>query len=119
MVQNSTNEFQILLKALSYFRTHWWLFALEVMFIYGVSLVKFYRTDPVYESNGSILIDSSRRQLYQSVMMPGVPLISNARKQNMAHLLQSQEALERFRTQLTDYYNSEGRPSYLRPFFPG
>jgi Mrp family chromosome partitioning ATPase len=119
MVQNTTNEFQILLKALSYFRTHWWLFALEVFFIYGVSLVKFYRTDPVYESTGSLLIDSSRRQLYQSVMMPGVPLISNARKQNMAHLLQSQEAMERFRTQFTDYYNSEGRPSFLRPFFPG
>jgi Mrp family chromosome partitioning ATPase/uncharacterized protein involved in exopolysaccharide biosynthesis len=119
MLQNPTNEFQILLKALSYFRTHWWLFALEVMLIFGVSLVKFYRTDPVYESTASILIDSSRRQLYQSVMMPGVPLISNARKQNMAHLLQSQEALERFRTLFADFYNSEGRPNYLGPFFPG
>jgi protein-tyrosine kinase len=119
MFQNPTNEFQIVLKALSYFRTHWWLFLLEVCLIYGASLVKFYRTDPVYESTGTILIDSSRRQLYQSVMMPGMSNASNARKQNMAHLLSSQEVMDRFRNQFTDYYNGEGRPIYLRAFFPG
>ncbi len=119
MFQNPTNEFQIILKALSYLKTHWWLFALEVALIYGVSLVKFYRTDPVYESTATLLIDSSRRQLYQSVMMPGVSNLSNARKQNMAFLLSSQEAMERFRNQFTDFYNNEGRPVYLRPFFPG
>jgi len=119
MFQNPTNEFQIVLKALSYFKTHWWLFVLEVILIYGISLTKFYRTDPVYESNGTILIDSSRRQLYQSVMMPGVSGGNLARKQNMAHLLSSQEVLERFRNQFTDFFNSEGRPPHLRPFFPG
>ncbi len=119
MFQNPTNEFQIILKAISYLKTHWWLFALEVALIYGVSMVKFYRTDPVYESTATLLIDSSRRQLYQSVMMPGVSNLSNARKQNMAFLLSSQEAMERFRNQFTDFYNNEGRPVYLRPFFPG
>ncbi len=119
MFQNQTNEFQIILKALSYFKTHWWLFALEVMLIYTVSLMKFYRTDPVYESTATILIDSSRRQLYQSVMMPGSTNLYNARKQNMVHLLSSQEVFERFRKILSDYYKDKKQPNYLKSFFPG
>jgi Mrp family chromosome partitioning ATPase/uncharacterized protein involved in exopolysaccharide biosynthesis len=119
MFQQPTNEFQILVKALSYFRTHWWVFGLEILCIFGLSLQKFHKTDPVYESSATILIDSSRRNLYQSVMMPGMAQVSNARKQNMAHLLTSQEVMERFRNQLNDYYNSEGRPAHLRIFFPG
>jgi protein-tyrosine kinase len=118
MFQQPTSEFQILVKAISYFRTHWWVFALEVLLIFGSSLHKFKKTDPVYESSATILIDSSRRNLYQSMMMPGIAAAGNARKQNMAHLLTSQEVMERFRNQLNDYYNSEGRPSHLRFFFP-
>ncbi len=52
-------------------------------------------------------------------MMPGLNSASNARKQNMAHLLTSQEVMERLRSGLTDYYNAEGRPNSLRVFFPG
>jgi len=118
MFNTATNEFQIILKALSYFRTHWWLFLIEVFFIFGISMFRFYRTDPIYESIGTILIDSSRRQLYQSVMMSSGNRES-ARKQNMVHLLSSQEVFERFRTQFADFYTSEGRPGHLRSFFPG
>lgn len=118
MFQTPTSEFQIVLKALSYFRTHWWVFLIEVIAIFTISMLQFYSTDPVYESNGTILIDSSRRQLYQSVMMP-MNNERQARKQNMAHLLTSQEVMERFRTSLNDFYNAEGRPAFLRSFFPG
>ena len=118
MVQNTINEFHLLIKALTYFRTHWWLFLLEVVAIYSVSLHTFYKTAPQYDSRATILIDSSRRQIYQSVM-PGLMGNNNARKQNMANLLSGAEIMERFRTQLTDYYNSEGRPPHLRAYFPG
>src|SRR6478609_7258057 len=114
MYQAPVNEFQILLKALSYFRTHWWLFVLEIAAIYGVSLYQFKRTTPVYQSDATLLIDTSRRQLYQSMVMPGVSGGANARKQNMAHLLTSQEVMERFRNQFSDFYNAEGRPTHLR-----
>ncbi len=63
MLQQPVNEFQILVKALGYFRTHWWLFVLEVAVIYGVSLHNFYKTKPVYESYASTLLDNSRRQM--------------------------------------------------------
>lgn len=118
MLQQPVNEFQILIKALGYFRTHWWLFLLEVAVIYGSALNNYRNTAPVYESTASILIDNSRRQMYQTFMMPGFGS-SLSRKQNMAHLLTSQEVMERLRNQLTDYYNSEGRPNHLRLLFPG
>jgi len=116
MLSQPNNEFQLLLKALGYVRTHWWLLLLEVCVIYGYALQQYYRTPSEYESHASILIDNSRRQLYQSYVIGSA---NNARKQNMAHLLTSQEVLERLRNQLTDFYNSEGRPNYLRVFFPG
>jgi len=71
MYQPPVNEFQVFLKALSYFRTHWWLFVLEVILIYGVSLHKFHKTPSVYDSDATLLIDTTRRQLYQSMMMSG------------------------------------------------
>lgn len=118
MTSQPVNELQLLLKAIGYVRTHWWLMVLEAMVIYGFSLNQFYRTPPVFESDSSLLIDTSRRQLYQSIMMSGGSG-SNARKQNMVHLLTSEEVMERFRTALTDYYNTEGRPVHLRSYFPG
>jgi Mrp family chromosome partitioning ATPase len=119
MFQPPVNEFQILIKSLGYFRTHWWLFALEVAAIYGISMHKFYKTPSVYESDAVLLIDSTRRQLYQSVILPGLTRNDNSRRQNMAHLLGGQELFERFKTQLTDFYNAENRPPHLRAFFPG
>lgn len=119
MFQESTNnELHIVAKALSYFKTHWWIFLLEVSIICGVSLHKFYSTPSVYESTGSLLIDSSRRQLYQSVMMSGASFSGNSRKQNLVQLLTSTEVLERMRNALTEHYMSEGKPAHLRAFFP-
>jgi Mrp family chromosome partitioning ATPase len=117
MVQTPINEFHLLLKALGYLRTHWWLFVLEILAIYSLSLHKFYRTPPVYDSEAVILIDTSRRQLYQSVLLPSMSG-GQARKQNIVHVLTGQEVIERFRSQLTDFYNSEGRPNHLRHLFP-
>ncbi len=118
MSAQPVNELQLLLKAIGYLRTHWWLLVLEVFVVYGISLNKFYHTPEVYESDASLLIDTARRQLYQSLMM-SAGSASNARKQNMVHLLTSEEVFERFRTALTDYYNTEGRPIHLRSYFPG
>ncbi len=119
MFQGSTNnEFQIIAKALSYFKTHWWIFLLEVAVIYGVSLHKFYTTPSVFESNGSLLIDSSRRQMYQSVMSTGASFGGNSRKQNLVQLLSAAEVLERMRNALIEHYQSEGKPPHLRNFFP-
>jgi len=117
MYQTPVNEFHVLLKALGYLRTHWWLFILEVIVIYGISLHKFHKTPPVYESDATLLIDTTRRQLYQTVLM-SANTMNNARKQNMVHLLTGQEVLERFRNQLTEIYN-EGQPAYLKSMFPG
>lgn len=117
MYQTPVNEFHVLLKALGYVRTHWWLLFLEIAVIYGIALHKFHKTPPVYESDATLLIDTTRRQLYQTVLM-SANSINNARKQNMVHLLSSQEVLERFRNQLTDIYN-EGNPTFLKPLFPG
>ncbi len=119
MTQQPVNEFQIIVKAVGYFRTHWWLFLAEIAVIYGSALNNYYATRPIYESSATILIDNSRRQMYQTFMMPGLAGNSNARKQNMAHLLTSQEVMERLRNQLTEHYNQEGRPGHLRLFFPG
>ncbi|NBY20969.1 hypothetical protein EBQ74_12175 [bacterium] len=117
MHQTPVNEFHILLKALGYVRTHWWLFLLEIVVIYGISLHKFHKTSPVYESDATLLIDTTRRQLYQTVIM-SASAMNNARKQNMVHLLLGQEVFERFRNQLTEIYN-EGHPTYLKSMFPG
>lgn len=117
MHQTPVNEFHILLKALGYVRTHWWLFLLEIVVIYGISLHKFHKTPPVYESDATLLIDTTRRQLYQTVIM-SASAMNNARKQNMVHLLLGQEVFERFRNQLTEIYN-EGHPTYLKSMFPG
>lgn len=120
MFQQPANEFQLLIKALGYFRTHWWLFVMEVAAIYGISMHKFYKTPSVYESDGVLLIDSTRRQLYQSILLPTFNKMNdNSRRQNMAHLLGGQEIFERFRTQLTDFYNAENRPPHLKSLFPG
>lgn len=118
MFQQPSNEFQIAIKALGYLRTHWWIFAIEIGLIYGYSLLKFHRTPNIYESNAMLLIDTSRRQLYQSVMMPTALSKDNARKQNMAHLMMSQDVMERFRNQFQEYFNTEGRPLHLRFLFP-
>src|SRR4051794_23511457 len=90
MLQQPVNEFQLLVKALGYFKTHWWLFLLELNVIYGSALNTYHHTPPVYESHASILIDNSRRQMYQAFMMTGYST-NLSRKQNMAHLLSAQE----------------------------
>jgi|GEM_PF-1413488 len=119
MFQNPVNEFQILLKAFSYLKTHWWVFVLEIVAIYSLSFYKFNKTTPVYQSDATLLIDTSRRQLYQAMVMPGFQVGGNARKQNLVHLLTSHDVMERFRNQFLDYYNAEGRPAHLHNFFPG
>ncbi|MBI1859404.1 MAG: hypothetical protein HYR96_00610 [Deltaproteobacteria bacterium] len=116
--ESSNNELQIVAKALSYFKTHWWIYLLEVAIIYGASLHTFYSTPSVFESTGSLLIDSSRRQLYQSVMMQGGSFGGNSRKQNLVQLLTSNEVLERMRNSLIEHFQSEGKPAHLRLFFP-
>lgn len=118
MVHQTVNEFQILYKALTYFRTHWWLFLLEVAAIYAVSLHNFSKSPPIYDSYSRILIDSSKRNLYQS-LVPGAASSSLSRKQNLANLLTSAEMMERFQTAFTEFYSNEGRPPHLRPYFPG
>lgn len=118
MIQNSVNEFQILYKALTYFRTHWWLFILEVAAIYAVSIHNFSKSPPVFDSHARILIDSSKRNLYQAIV-PGLSNNSLSRKQNLANLLSSAEMMERFQISLTEFYSNEGRPPHLRPYFPG
>ena len=118
MFQTQVAELQLLGKILGYFRTHWWVFVLEAFLIWGTSLHKYKQTPPVYESRTSLLIDSTRRQLYQSVVLPGYGESNgNARKRNIAQLLMSQEVSDRFRTQMTDTFNSEGQPQYLRYLF--
>lgn len=105
MVHQTVNEFQILYKALTYFRTHWWLFLLEVAAIYAVSLHNFSKSPPIYDSYSRILIDSSKRNLYQS-LVPGAASSSLSRKQNLANLLTSAEMMERFQTAFTEFYLS-------------
>lgn len=118
MVHNSVNEFQILYKALTYFRTHWWLFILEITAIYSVALHNFSKSPPVFDSHARILIDSQKRNLYQS-LVPGMGSNNLSRKQNLANLLSSAEMLERFQVALSEFYSNEGRPPHLRPYFPG
>ncbi len=116
MIQQPANEFQLVIKALGYVRTHWWLLLVEVFVIYGIGLNDYRKTPPVYESSASILIDNSRRQLYQSVFVMA-PTNAAARRQNLGNLLTGQEIMERFRNQMVDFYNIEGRPTHLGPYF--
>lgn len=117
MVQQSNSEIQILLKALGYLRTHGWLLLLEIALIYGYSLQKYYRAVPEYSSDAAILIDHSQDNLYKNYFIASVRQ-ANARKQNMVQLLTSHEVMERLRTTLTDIYNTNARPAYLKTFFP-
>lgn len=117
MLQQSSNEFQLLLKALGYVRTHWWVLLLEVALIYGYSLQQYYSATPDYRSNSSILIDDSKRRMYQS-FMGASSRIMNVRKHNVSQLLTSEEVMERFRTALTELYEQNGRPSYMSKLFP-
>ena len=117
MVQQPTSEFQIVVKAVGYLRTHWWLFLLEVFFLYGYALLRFMRAPNIYESYASLLIDTTKRQMYQNMLMGTVNFANNSKKKNMVHLLTGEEAMERFRTSFTDHYNTEGRPQHLKSYF--
>lgn len=117
MLQQSSNEFQLLLKALGFIKTHWWLLVLEIALIYGYSLQRYYSATPEYRSSASILIDDSRRRMYQS-FMGASSRVMNVRKQNVSQLLTSEEVMERFRSALTDIYDRNGRPAHLAKFFP-
>jgi len=113
----NTNEYQTLFKAFNYVRTHWWLILIEVTLVFSYSLYKYNTTTPVYESYASLLIDSSRKAAAQAVA-PGIQS-GNSKRQNVAFMLTSEEAMDRFRTTITDFFNTEGRPAHLRPLFPG
>lgn len=117
MLQQSSNEFQLLLKALGFVKTHWWVLLLEICLIYGYSLQRYYSATPEYRSSASILIDDSRRRMYQSFMGASSRLM-NVRKQNVSQLLTSEEVMERFRTALSDINDRDGRPAHLQKFFP-
>jgi len=111
------SEFQTLFKALGYFRTHWWLILIEATLVFAYSLWNYSNAPKVYESYTSLLIDTSRKAAAASVL-PGADRMSGTKRQNVAFLLTSEEAMERFRTTLTEYFNSEGRPAHLRALFP-
>lgn len=117
MMPTQNSEFQILVKAFGYLRTHWWLFLLEICVIYGISLHSYHRAQPVYRSHASILIDNSRHQMYQAYMMMGTAN-NNARKQNMAHLLTGQEVAERFRARMTEEFKNGAHPGSFPALFP-
>jgi Mrp family chromosome partitioning ATPase len=117
MLQQTSNEFQLLLKALGFVKTHWWLLLLEISIIYGYSLQRYYSATPEYRSSASILIDDSRRRLYQSFMGASSRLM-NVRKQNVTQLLTSEEVMERFRLSLGDINERDGSPAHLKQFFP-
>lgn len=118
-MQSSANtDFQYLIKALSYLRTHWWLFLAEAILIFAFWMVKFATTPNIYESKASILIDSTRRDMYQTMFVPSPRSRRDASKQNMVQLLRSNEVMETFRERLVGHYNSESRPAHLRIFFP-
>ena len=119
MIQQTTNELQLLIKAVGYLMTHWWLIALEILCVFSFGFYIFHRTPQVFESHAALLIDSSRRQIYQQVMTPGNPYNNLARRQNMANLFTSNDTLERTKARLFDIYEKRGSSNHLDFFFPG
>jgi len=113
--QQVASEIHFILKALGYFKTHWWLILLEILVIYGYNLNQYRKTPSVYNSSGAILIDESRKNFYNKQLFSTV---GRSSKKNMVHLLTSSEVFNRFRIAFTEHFNSEGRPLHLRNFFP-
>jgi len=115
-----SNELHFLIKSLNYLRTHWWLFLCELIALQILPLYMYSKKAPVYESSGSVLIDTSRRMAYQSVVSgPNFyDWSGGSRKANITLLLTGQEVMERFRIALVESYNNEGRPLPLRSLFP-
>lgn len=119
MTQENHNEFQILIKAFNYLRTHWWLFLLEILTVVGVYFGKYYTTPNVYESVASILVGRSHTEAYlASINKEDSDPKAEQRRENLASLLKSDSVMVRFRKKLTDHYNAERRPSHLRVLFP-
>lgn len=118
MVNAQSAEVQLIAKVLGYLRTHWWIFVLEVLVIFGAAIRTHFRTVPVYESGAQILIDTSSKSNITMGLLGYQRGETATKRQNTASLFTSQEAFERFRTVLTDYFNQEGRPTALRDFFP-
>jgi Mrp family chromosome partitioning ATPase len=114
--QTTNNELQVLLKAVGYIKTHWWLLLAEALLIYGYNLFNYSRTPPVYASDASLLIDNSKGKMYRTYMLGNNR--NEDKKRNLVHLLNSHDVFQRLKTALTDYYNEEGRPRYLRTLFP-
>jgi Mrp family chromosome partitioning ATPase/uncharacterized protein involved in exopolysaccharide biosynthesis len=114
--QQGNVEVQVLLKALGYFKTHWWLILLEALVIYGYNIFQYSRTPPIYSSEASLLIDNSKGRMYRTYMLGSYR--NEDKKRNLVHLLNSHDVFQRFKTSFTDHYNEEGRPRYLRSFFP-
>ncbi len=114
--QQTNSELQVVLKALGYFKTHWWLLLAEVLLIYAYNLFSYSRTPPVYGSDASLLIDNSKGRMYRTYMLGSYR--NEDKKRNLVHLLNSHEVFQRLKTAMTDYYNEEGRPRFLRMLFP-
>ncbi len=114
--QQSNTELQVILKALGYLKTHWWLLLAEALLIYGYNIFTYSQTPPVYASDASLLIDNSKGRMYRTYMLGNTR--NEDKKRNLVHLLNSHEVFQRLKTALTDYYNEEGRPKYLRMLFP-
>ncbi len=117
MVNNPLSSLPVVAKGISYFRTHWWLFLSELVVVFGISLYIYKTTPPMYQSQASVLIDSSKKALAQTVLTPSSQNYMQKR-QNTAVLLTSQDAYERFRTLFTEYFIAQGRPAHLKQYFP-
>lgn len=117
MHQPSNTELQLFFKALSYIRTHWWLFVLGPLVILTISLYKFHETPNVYDSYAEMLIDTSSRQMYRSVLMPRASYGHRGKKENMVKLLLGDELLEQVSQNLQAHYDSLEKPAYLQSFF--
>lgn len=119
MVTGQSSEVQLVFKALGYVRTHWWVFLLEVLIIAGASTRSYLKTTPVYQSSSQILVDNgSAKTSLVAGLLPGQRSEAANKRQNTVSLFTSQEAFDRFRSVLTDYFNAEGRPNALRSLFP-
>ena len=51
--QQTNSELQVVLKALGYLKTHWWLLLAEALLIYGFNIYNYAKTPPVYSSDAS------------------------------------------------------------------